>query len=175
MTDGGQIHVERIGTVNWYWSFAGVEQRARDERVSRLREERDRVQAGMKGLESALRGRELLLCGEGRDDGDDGDVEGERGRLEEERKLVKGERDSLRMELGEVMGRGNGIGDTGMNGETLRGEIARLKEEARLWTENVWVVEGYLERLAGGDREVVEAVRRDCYGEMYGEGEGLEV
>ena len=61
--------MERIGTVNWYWSFAGVEQRARDERVSRLREERDRVQAGMKGLESAFRGRELLLCGEGRDDG----------------------------------------------------------------------------------------------------------
>lgn len=144
----------------------------RDERVSRLREERDRVQAGVKGLESALRGRELLLCGEG---WDDGDVEGERGRLEEERKLVKEERDSLRRELEGVMGCGNGIGDTGRNGETLRGEIARLKEEARLWTENVWVVEGYLARLAGGDREVVEAVRRECYGEMYGEGEGLEV
>lgn len=183
LADGGQIHVERIGTVNWYWSFAGVEQRGREARVRRLGEERDRVQGVVDGLVGALRERERLLSEEekgGEGQNGDGDVEGERVRLEEERRVVRGERDALRREWESCAGGGGrsgegGIGDTGMDGETLRREIARLKEETRLWTENVWVVEGYLERLAGGDREVIEAVRRECYGEMYGDGEGLDV
>lgn len=60
------------------------------------------------------------------------------------------------------------------------GEVARKRKEvegfrsgAERWTDNLMLVEGYLGRLLGGDREGMEALRRSVYGDEYVEGEGL--
>ena len=42
-----------------------------------------------------------------------------------------------------------------------------------MWTDNIYMLEAYLGKLAGGDREIMAAVQQECYGEEYVEGEGL--
>ncbi|KAI5284636.1 hypothetical protein KEM52_002811, partial [Ascosphaera acerosa] len=61
----------------------------------------------------------------------------------------------------------------GASARQVREGIARWKAEAERWTDNIYILEGYLARLAGGDREVLDCVKRECYGEEYVEGEGL--
>ena len=52
-------------------------------------------------------------------------------------------------------------------------ELQPLRESAQMWTDNIYVLEEYLNKLAGGDREIMAAVQQECYGEEYVEGEGL--
>lgn len=51
-------------------------------------------------------------------------------------------------------------------------DICRWKLETDLWTDNIYVMEQYLGKLASGDRELEEAVKRHCYGndDMSGDG-----
>jgi DNA-binding IclR family transcriptional regulator len=57
--------------------------------------------------------------------------------------------------------------------QQLQAELAEFRQQALQWTDNIYVLEEYLRRLAGGDREVVEAILRECYGAEYVDGEGL--
>ncbi|KAJ5156441.1 hypothetical protein N7492_009244 [Penicillium capsulatum] len=56
----------------------------------------------------------------------------------------------------------------------LQTELAGFKDQAQQWTDNLYVLETYLGKLAGGDREMIATVLRECYGEEYVEGEGLQ-
>lgn len=55
----------------------------------------------------------------------------------------------------------------------LQAELAEFRQQALQWTDNIYVLEEYLRRLAGGDRDVVEAILRECCGDEYVDGEGL--
>jgi hypothetical protein len=57
--------------------------------------------------------------------------------------------------------------------EGMRADIEKWKVETDQWTDNIYCIETYLADLAGGDRETMEAIRRECYGTLYAEGEGL--
>jgi hypothetical protein len=52
-------------------------------------------------------------------------------------------------------------------------ELAGFRQETLQWTDNIYLLEEYLRKLAGGDRQIVEAVLRECYGDEYVDGEGL--
>lgn len=57
--------------------------------------------------------------------------------------------------------------------EDMKADIAKWKIETEQWTDNIYSIESYLTDLAGGDRETMEAIRMECYGTLYVEGEGL--
>jgi len=82
------------------------------------------------------------------------------GALEEEVKTVRKEKDGL---------------DNAVSGgvEDMRADIAKWKTEIAQWTDNTYSIETYLSDLAGGDKETMEAIRRECYGVLFVEGEGL--
>lgn len=56
--------------------------------------------------------------------------------------------------------------------EGWRAETKRERDNAEKWTENCWVLEGWLREM-GVDREALEGLRRECYQGEYVEGEGL--
>ncbi len=56
----------------------------------------------------------------------------------------------------------------------MQEDAERLKTETGVLTDNIYILEAYLSNLAGGDRETMEAIRRDAYRALYIEGEGLE-
>lgn len=57
--------------------------------------------------------------------------------------------------------------------EDMRAGVAKWKPAVDQWTNNIYSIETSLADLASGDRETLKAIRRECCGGLYDEGEGL--
>lgn len=166
LTDEGKIRVEKIGSGNWYWCFGGDEKREREKQLTQLRKDVERVQANCKRAEVDLavrkkkRDKEVAALGKG--------GEAEWAALLERKKGLELERNRLLAELkaAETVGEGKGIGQ-------MREEIDEYRQRAQMWTDNIYILEEYVKKITGGDREILQAVQRECYGDEYVEGEGL--
>lgn len=58
-------------------------------------------------------------------------------------------------------------------GEVMQARIETMKMETSILTDNIYVLEAYLLKLVGGDRHALDGIRREFYGTLYVEGEGL--
>lgn len=92
-----------------------------------------------------------------------------------ERETLQGEKTGLEEEIRRLQATETSAIDSVSNKgvQHLQVELAEFQQHALQWTDNIYVLEEYLRRLAGGDREVVEAILRECYGAEYVDGEGL--
>ncbi|KAH1291166.1 hypothetical protein KXX11_000247 [Aspergillus fumigatus] len=165
LTDEGKIRVEKIGSGNWYWCFGGDEKREKQARLNQLEKEVKMLQASYDEAEASLADKRAKWEEEGED---------EQSNLAEREELArrKGELEKERNRLqaqwiaATTTEEGNGV-------QEMREEIEEFRKQALMWTDNIYVLEGYLSKLAGGDREIIAAVQRECYGDEYVEGEGL--
>ncbi|KAL4923862.1 putative GAJ protein [Aspergillus undulatus] len=166
LTDDGKIRVEKIGSGNWYWCFGGDEKKERERQLTQLRKDVDRARASCKRAQVDLAVRKQARDKEVELGGADGEEEWKG--LMKRRKALEGERKRLQAEWTAVSttGERKGVGQ-------MREEIDECRERAQLWTDNIYVLEEYVRKLTGGDREVMQAVQRECYGDEYVEGEGL--
>jgi hypothetical protein len=57
--------------------------------------------------------------------------------------------------------------------EVMRTDAEAMKMETNTLTDNIYILEAYLLKLVGGDRDALEGIQRECYGSLYVEGEGL--
>ncbi|KAL2040207.1 hypothetical protein N7G274_007110 [Stereocaulon virgatum] len=154
--DEGKIRVEKIGSGNWYWSFLSEEKNTRDVTMSRLKEEQGKLNAAIEELEEKVKlASELRGEDEGRTE-----LVTQQLNLSEAvgvlRKELEGYKDN---DPGEV--------------DRKRKEIMQFEAKAERWTDNIRVLEGRLLEMMGGDREAVDGVKREVYGDEYIEGEGL--
>ncbi|KAL2818506.1 meiotic nuclear division protein 1 [Aspergillus cavernicola] len=161
LTDDGKIRVEKIGSGNWYWCFGGDEKKERERQLGQLRRDVERVHASCKRAEADLAVRKKEKASE------DGGEE-EWTELMRKKKGLEGEKNRLQAEWTAISttGEGKRVGQ-------MREESEEYRQRAQIWTDNIYVLEEYVRKLASGDRETVQAVQRECYGEEYVEGEGL--
>ncbi|KAL4941845.1 hypothetical protein BDV06DRAFT_193705 [Aspergillus oleicola] len=166
LTDDGKIRVEKIGSGNWYWCFGGDEKKERERQLTQLRKDVDRVRTSCKRAQADMAVRKQARDQEVELGGAAGEEEWER--LMERKRALELERNRLQAEWMAVSttGEGKGVGQ-------MREEIDECRERAQTWTDNIYVLEEYVRKLTGGDREVMQAVQRECYGDEYVEGEGL--
>lgn len=159
LSDENQIHVEKIGSGNWYWSFMSEEKKAREGVLSTLRDDKQKAEKIMEDL----RGRvEAANEGVGQ-----GGAEGERNELMNRYTGGKQELETLRKELA-------GYSDCDPS-EIVRKkqELADLMAKAERWTDNIYCLEAYLKQMTGGDVQALERIREEYYGSEYVAGEGL--
>ncbi|KAL5001790.1 meiotic nuclear division protein 1 [Aspergillus recurvatus] len=162
LADDGKIRVEKIGSGNWYWCFGGDEVKERERQLARLRKDVERVRASCKRAEADLAVRRKQRDKEIGQDGEEWNELMERKQaLEEERNRLLAEWTAI-----STTGEGKGVGQ-------MKEEIEESRQRAQMWTDNIYVLEEYVRKLTGGDREVMQAVQRECYGDEYVEGEGL--
>ncbi|KAL2870404.1 putative GAJ protein [Aspergillus lucknowensis] len=163
LTDEGKIRVEKIGSGNWYWCFGGDEKQERERQLSQLRKDVERVEASLERARAELAARRKQQDKDKRDGGEDEWMElmGSKKRLEEERSQLQSQWTTVT-----TTGEGKGVG-------LMREEVKEYRQRAQVWTDNIYVLEEFVRKLAGGDREIVQAVQRECYGEEYVAGEGL--
>lgn len=92
-----------------------------------------------------------------------------------ERETLQGKKADLQDEIRRLRAAETSATDSVNNKgvQQLQTELAGFRQQALQWTDNIYVLEEYLRRLAGGDREVVESILRECYGVEYVDGEGL--
>ena len=157
LSDEGKIRVEKIGSGNWYWSFLSEEKRNRESTLGTLKDELAKVEGSLEELEEKVREASEKR---GEDDED-------RGGLVSAKLELEGEVESLKKEL-----EGYKDGDPG-EVERRRQEIKSLQARAETWTDNIGILETYMLGLLGGNREGLDGLKREIYGEEYVEGEGL--
>ena len=157
LNDEGKIHVEKIGSGNWYWSFLSEEKNVRDVNLTKLRDEKMKVDACVEELHGKVQeananrgedhGREELVAKQI-------ELAGEIGALKRELETYK---DADPMEV-----------------DRRKKEILAFETKAEKWTDNIGILEGKLTEMLNGDRERLQAIQMDVYGEDYVEGEGLK-
>lgn len=157
LTDEGKIRVEKIGSGNWYWSFLSEEKKARDSTLEKLKDEKEKLDATI----VELRARVNEATNRREEDGHDKEeLIMMHAKLTEDVRLLKEELSGYRDgDPGEIVRR--------------RKEMEQHKEKAYRWTENLELLEGWLSKVIGGDKERIEGIKRTFYGDEYVEGEGL--
>ncbi|KAL1964638.1 hypothetical protein VTN77DRAFT_6812 [Rasamsonia byssochlamydoides] len=169
LVDDSKVRMEKIGSVNWYWSFPSEEKREREQVKERLTRELERVQKTTEELEMELQAR--IAATQGADGDDEAAAEEEAA----QREILMQRRDKLTAEVKRIRADEEALLAGGAAGvERKKEEIETWKREASMWTDNIYILEQYVTKLAGGDRDVVDAVKRECYGDEYEEGEGLK-
>lgn len=172
LVDDNRLRVEKIGSGNWYWSFAGDERRAKERVRSELLGEVERARAARERIEGRVgvrRERQEEEKGQGQGQGEGEDVERLRKELLDRKTALEQECKKARRE----MSARQTMQDRGKSVAAMKAETERFRAEAQMWTDNVLVLEGFVRRLAGGDREILAALQQECYGGEYVEGEGL--
>ena len=155
LQDSGKIQTERIGNGSWYWSFPSEEKKHQENTLARLRDEKAKLDVSLQGLNVRVKEAARL-----RDEQDGrGELTTLHDRLEEEIKILKIELETYKdVDPREL--------------DRKKEEIKAQKQRAERWTDNIQLLEGWISKALGGDREGLENLRRECYGGEYVEGEG---
>ncbi|KAJ5095901.1 hypothetical protein NUU61_005257 [Penicillium alfredii] len=164
LTDENKLRVEKIGSGNWYWSFSSDEKLERERQLARVRTEVEKTRKSCANAEAALTaetGRRL----------EETDYDG----LEQEREALVATKAELETEVARLRNAAQPDSVSSKGVTQVQDELAGFREDALQWTDNIYVLEEYLRKLAGGDREIVEAVQRECYGDEYVDGGLREV
>ena len=135
LIDDSLVHVDKIGTSNWYWSFPG-------EASAKLRHEVGSMDAQIAALEAEVRtaGRE---AGEGAAEFPQTE---ERQMAEVMLQSATEENDRLKKELESFAS-----GDAAVL-ETIRGGKENCHEAVNRWTDNTFLLKSWVEKKCG-DRE----------------------
>ena len=126
LSDDNKIHVEKIGSGNWYWSFTGDEKRANEVQLDRVRAERDSLAAHVAALRTKI--DDATAAREDGDKENENCVEGSRRALLERAGLLEREVGVLRAEVAAY---------SEHDPAELRereGLVTRFREEAMRWT-----------------------------------------
>lgn len=162
LVDEGKVRVEKIGSGNWYWSFGSDEKRQLERQLARLQTQVEQAQkscADAKAAVAAETTRRQDETGAG---------------VEEERQALCGRKAALEKEVHRLRAVSQANDSVSRKGDQqLQTELAGFRQQALQWTDNCYILEQYVRKLAGGDREIVAAVLRECYGDEYVDGEGL--
>lgn len=164
LTDEGQLRVEKIGNGNWYWSFTSDEKHDLERQLARVSEEVEKVRKACADVEAAL-AAEILRRGK------ETDEEHERETLIAKKHQLQAAVDRVRTTEAQLSRSSNTLSSKGT--KQVQEELAGFQQQALQWTDNIYILEEYLRKLAGGDRHIVEEVLREIYGDEYVEGEGL--
>ena len=159
LTDENKIHVEKIGSGNWYWSFLSEEKHERDTTLAILRKEKDKIEGVVQDLEEKMRDAK-----DKRGDDDDG-----RSDLVQRTAVLEADVVELRKELGTY--KDCDLGEL----ERKKKEVDGFKVGAERWTDNISILEAYVkDKMLGGDAAGLEQVRHMVFGSEYVVGEGLK-
>lgn len=160
LTDDNRIRVEKIGSGNWYWIFSSDERIQLERQLARVKTEVEQARKSRTDASEALATETTR-----REKESDSASESERIALQEQRAELQAavERLQAAAQPGVDSACSKGV-------QQLRAELAGFRQQALQWTDNIYILEEYLSRLAGGDREIISAVQRDCYGDEYVDG-----
>jgi hypothetical protein len=155
-----KIRMEKIGSNNWYWSFPSDEKRERENVQERLLRESNRLAKAVEQLENELQ-KKQTAAKEEEGTRDPMDIETERQILLERKAVLSTEIEPLKIQKAAF--EDNGVSKINQRTE----EINKWKREIEIWEDNISIMEQYVYKLAGGDRGLVEAIKRQCYGDDY--------
>ena len=164
LSDDNEIHVEKIGSGNWYWSFTGEEKRSKEAQLDKLRIERDNHAASVAALQEKV--DEATTAREDGNDDEADNVEMSRQALLERYEKLEKDMSDLKSELAVY------CDHDPLELENRKSLVQKYKDEAMQWTEQILSLENWLCRQTAGDKEQLLMIKRSCYGDEFDEDEG---
>lgn len=159
LSDDNKIHVEKIGSGNWYWAFAGEEKRNRENLLAGAEEERDKAQKLVDELQAkvdaagAAREEEDEMFGAGMNRKT---LTDRHARLTEDLKPLRDElacySDNDPVEIGRKCQ-----------------EAKSLRQSTEEWSDQIMCMEDWLKNALGGNKEALLNMKRDLYGDHFDE------
>ena len=160
LVDEGLVKVEKIGSGNWYWCFGNDERRARESTLKTLKGEQVRYDQSVQALQEEVTRRDAEL----------GSADEAKERVD-----LKAEVDKLSADVEKLREDVAGYADMDPGAlDKKKVETTREKGRSERWTENCWALESWLKSSLGVDREGLDNLQRQCYGDEYADGEGLK-
>lgn len=175
LADENLVRVEKIGSGNWYWCFGSDEKKTREAQLDRVSREVEKVRASYEevGLKLALQRAKQEEEEEEEEAeanmGRVGDDEKQREDLQRQKQELEKTVQELQTEWNRSCSCSSSTPDS-KTAQEKKAELETLRQTAEMWTDNIYILEAYLGKLAGGDREIMAAVQQECYGEEYVEG-----
>ena len=136
LVDDSLVHVDKIGTSNWYWAFAGEEGAALATRAGALERERAHAAAEAEALDGRLQAARAACP-----------ATEERQAAEVVLAAAAQANATARAEMESFAS-----GDAAMM-ETMRGGAAPAKQGANRWTDNVFMLKSWVEKKMGSREE----------------------
>ena len=176
LTDENRVKVEKIGSGNWYWCWAGEEANEKKKMVAQLEYVRSnstsycclhliRLEKSKLDANNAKMGEQIANLKEEQsvafNDREHQHLLEQLAPLEEDVKNLASEVEQHQNALSGGM-------------EDMRVRTQQVKIAFSQATDSIYILESYLMSLAGGDRNAMEAIREECYGSLYVQGEELE-
>ncbi|KAF2759265.1 hypothetical protein EJ05DRAFT_475488 [Pseudovirgaria hyperparasitica] len=159
LADENQIHVEKIGSGNWYWSFPSEERKLKEAQLDVARDEFERAETSVQELQAKV--DEASEARE--DDGADGM---DRGELMERSEGLKREVEQLKKEL---MGYSQ---NDPVEMERKRGRVEACKGRVESTTDHILSMEGWLKAQCGGSGEGFVGMLEQSYGDEFDDESG---
>ncbi|KAJ5384914.1 Meiotic nuclear division protein 1 [Penicillium concentricum] len=156
LIDEGQLRVEKIGSGNWYWSFSSDEKHERECQLARVTMEVEKVRKSCADAEATLAAETMRRVEED----------------EDERESLMTKKTELQMAIDRVRTAEAQLSLNSLSKgvKQVQEELVGFQQQALQWTDNIYMLEEYLRKLAGGDRQIIEVVLRECYGDEYVDG-----
>jgi hypothetical protein len=165
LTDENLIRVEKIGSGNWYWSFASEIKKSKEKVLAALQADTTKINTTVLEIDAQIQEEELK-----RENGDD--ILDDKGM---DRMALLETHDRLLHET-ETLQKGLANYSDNEPVEILKRieETKQLRESADRWTTNIESIESFLLRETGNDRAKVAGIMEQECGEEYTPGEGLK-
>ncbi|CAG8242968.1 unnamed protein product [Penicillium salamii] len=162
LTDENQVRVEKIGSGNWYWSFSSDEKRERERQLARVSTDVEKTRQACADAQAGLVAETGL-----RREAD----EEQRDSLTARKAELQAAVDWVRNAEAQLTGP-NSLRNKGA--KQVQDELAEFRQEALQWTDNIYILEEYMRKLTG-DRQMVDMILQDCYGDEYVDGGLAEI
>lgn len=182
-----KLTVDKIGTGNWYWSFApgkAAAQAIAAKKRAKLKAGTGEVETLQSGIASMTSRVEQVQAGKGAEvDKLKALAASLQLRADNEtttddnfyRTLVETHRNSLQKQQATLQTELEQYADCDPEQQAQRKkEQERRVDDIRQVTDSIWTLESYMAKLCNGDRNQLDMLRRECYGKEYREGEELE-
>ena len=157
LTDENQLNVEKIGSINWYWAFAGQEKQNKEAILETATDERDKAYQAMVEVQAKIEEADKSTEGE--------DPRVRRDALVAQTHLGR-QIDALKKELQEYAD--NDPVDIKRREAGISDSVSR----AERFTDQIVEMERLLRDRMGFDREQMGMIAAEIYNEEYDEDDG---
>lgn len=164
LSDESQIHVEKIGSGNWYWSFPGEAKKIKEDQVAKATEERDKAALLVNELQAKV---DAATVSREDESGTPSEPGQDRASLTKRHTELGNALKPLEVELASYSD------NDPVEIEKRREAAAAAKRRVDQYTEHIQSMECYLKNqgLGGGDREAWLNIVREWYGNQFDEEE----
>jgi Mnd1 HTH domain len=162
LSDENKLRVEKVGSINWYWSFLSDERKSKQATLEKLVEERDKLDAVATNLTATIQREE----DEKQRQNEESSESMDRSEMETKYKELLLTSTELRAQLAKYSD------NDPVEIQRKKDEILTMSASIETATDNIYSLEGYLLQMTN-DRNTLESFRAENYGAEYVEGEGL--